>query len=88
MAPYLTDHMKEKSETLSQAEWWELLFFVKKLEQQEQQEVVQLIQQNEKVKSWEEPVVGDTFKVGMSRCLSCFCWYSLFQNEKVLSLEM
>uniref|UniRef100_A0A670KGT5 Cullin 9 n=1 Tax=Podarcis muralis TaxID=64176 RepID=A0A670KGT5_PODMU len=54
LAPYLTDHMKEKSETLSQAEWWELLFFVKKLEQQEQQEVVQLIQQNEKLPELDE----------------------------------
>nr|XP_034967035.1 cullin-9-like isoform X2 [Zootoca vivipara] len=52
--PYLTDHMKEKSETLSRAEWWELLFFVKKLEQQEQQEVVQIIQQNEKLPELDE----------------------------------
>lgn len=44
--PYLTDRMNENSGTLSRAEWWELLFFIKKLEQQEQQEVVQFIQQN------------------------------------------
>ncbi|KAL8185246.1 UNVERIFIED_CONTAM: hypothetical protein K2H54_043762, partial [Gekko kuhli] len=46
--PYLTDEMSEHSGTLSRAEWWELLFFIKKLEQHEQQEVVHFIQQNRK----------------------------------------
>uniref|UniRef100_A0A8D2L8V6 Cullin 7 n=1 Tax=Varanus komodoensis TaxID=61221 RepID=A0A8D2L8V6_VARKO len=36
--PYLSDQMNENSGTLSRAEWWELLFFIKKLEQHEQQE--------------------------------------------------
>uniref|UniRef100_A0A8D2L9I9 Cullin-9 n=1 Tax=Varanus komodoensis TaxID=61221 RepID=A0A8D2L9I9_VARKO len=46
--PYLSDQMNENSGTLSRAEWWELLFFIKKLEQHEQQEVVHYIQQNHK----------------------------------------
>ncbi|XP_016847250.2 cullin-9 isoform X1 [Anolis carolinensis] len=44
--PYLTDHMNENSGNLSRAEWWELLFFIKKLEQHEQQDILHFIQQN------------------------------------------
>ncbi|XP_053168983.1 cullin-9-like isoform X2 [Hemicordylus capensis] len=44
--PYLPDQRSENSGTLSRAEWWELLFFIKKLELHEQQEVVHYIQQN------------------------------------------
>ncbi|XP_030051562.1 cullin-9 [Microcaecilia unicolor] len=44
--PYLTDSLMKDSGTLSQSEWWELLFFIKKLEPQEQQEVSCLIEQN------------------------------------------
>uniref|UniRef100_A0A8D0G4D8 Cullin 9 n=1 Tax=Sphenodon punctatus TaxID=8508 RepID=A0A8D0G4D8_SPHPU len=44
--PYLTDQLNEDSGTLSRAEWWELLFFIKKLELHEQQEMVNFIQQN------------------------------------------
>ncbi|XP_069092517.1 cullin-9-like isoform X1 [Pleurodeles waltl] len=47
--PYLTDIQNETSGKLSQSEWWELLFFIKKLEPQEQLEVNQLIQQSQKV---------------------------------------
>ncbi|XP_062980015.1 cullin-9-like [Elgaria multicarinata webbii] len=46
--PYLMDRRNENSGTLSRAEWWELLFFIKKLEQHEQQEVVHFIEQNHK----------------------------------------
>ncbi|XP_078503375.1 cullin-9-like [Lissotriton helveticus] len=46
--PYLTDSQNEASGKLSQSEWWELLFFIKKLESQEQLEVNQLIQQSQK----------------------------------------
>ncbi|XP_044867648.1 cullin-7 isoform X1 [Mauremys mutica] len=45
--PYLTDRLSEDSEALSRAEWWELLFFVKKLDPHEQQEVAQLIRQHQ-----------------------------------------
>uniref|UniRef100_A0A8D2L9A9 Cullin 9 n=1 Tax=Varanus komodoensis TaxID=61221 RepID=A0A8D2L9A9_VARKO len=38
--PYLMDQVDENSGTLSRAEWWELLFFIKKLELHEQQEVL------------------------------------------------
>ncbi|EMP36547.1 Cullin-7 [Chelonia mydas] len=45
--PYLMDRLSEDSEALSRAEWWELLFFVKKLELHEQQEIAQLIRQHQ-----------------------------------------
>ncbi|XP_065595579.1 cullin-9-like isoform X2 [Cyrtonyx montezumae] len=43
--PYLGEQPSRAAATLSRAEWWELLFFVKKLEAQEQQEMLQLIRQ-------------------------------------------
>ncbi|XP_052557082.1 cullin-9-like isoform X1 [Tympanuchus pallidicinctus] len=42
--PYLGERPSRAAATLSRAEWWELLFFVKKLEAQEQEEIVRLIQ--------------------------------------------
>nr|XP_015864568.2 cullin-7 isoform X1 [Peromyscus maniculatus bairdii]XP_015864569.2 cullin-7 isoform X1 [Peromyscus maniculatus bairdii] len=36
----------EESEHLAQAEWWELLFFIKKLSAEDRQQVVQLLQDN------------------------------------------
>ncbi|XP_051008828.1 cullin-7 [Acomys russatus] len=36
----------EESEHMTQAEWWELLFFIKKLNAADRQQVVQLLQQN------------------------------------------
>ncbi|XP_077670303.1 LOW QUALITY PROTEIN: cullin-9-like [Eretmochelys imbricata] len=45
--PYLMDRLSEDSEALSRAEWWELLFFVKKLEPHEQQEIAQVIWQHQ-----------------------------------------
>lgn len=36
----------EESEHLTQAEWWELLFFIKKLSAADRQQVVQLLQDN------------------------------------------
>ncbi|KAM7118617.1 cullin-9-like isoform 3-T3 [Ciconia maguari] len=44
--PYLGEQPTKAAEILSRAEWWELLFFVKKLEAQEQKEITCLIQQN------------------------------------------
>ncbi|XP_074753707.1 cullin-9-like [Athene noctua] len=43
--PYLGEQLTKAAEALSRAEWWELLFFVKKLEAQEQKEITCLIQQ-------------------------------------------
>ncbi|KAK5615777.1 hypothetical protein CRENBAI_022306 [Crenichthys baileyi] len=37
--PYLTDGLQAESAVLSRAEWWEILFFIKKLELQQQQEL-------------------------------------------------
>ncbi|KAG6936673.1 cullin 9, partial [Chelydra serpentina] len=52
--PYLTDRPSEGSEALSRAEWWELLFFVKKLEPPEQQEIAQLIRQHQELSELDE----------------------------------
>uniref|UniRef100_G3UU26 Uncharacterized protein n=1 Tax=Meleagris gallopavo TaxID=9103 RepID=G3UU26_MELGA len=43
--PYLGEQPSRAAATLSRAEWWELLFFVKKLEVREQEEIIRLIQQ-------------------------------------------
>uniref|UniRef100_A0A7M4FWK8 Cullin 7 n=1 Tax=Crocodylus porosus TaxID=8502 RepID=A0A7M4FWK8_CROPO len=48
--PYLMDQQGEDTEALTRAEWWELLFFVKKLELHEQQEIIHLIQWHQEVK--------------------------------------
>lgn len=40
------DEDPEENEHLSQAEWWELLFFIKKLEGSNHQEVLQILQEN------------------------------------------
>ncbi|KAM6083434.1 cullin-9-like [Chlamydotis macqueenii] len=45
--PYLGELPTKAAEALSRAEWWELLFFVKKLEAQEQKEIMCLIQQDQ-----------------------------------------
>ncbi|KAM6084821.1 cullin-9-like [Theristicus caerulescens] len=45
--PYLGEQPTKAAEALSRAEWWELLFFVKKLEAQEQKEITCLIQQDQ-----------------------------------------
>ncbi|XP_067389010.1 cullin-7 isoform X2 [Emydura macquarii macquarii] len=52
--PYLTDRLSEDCEALSRAEWWELLFFVKKLEPHEQQEITHLIQQQQELPELDE----------------------------------
>ncbi|XP_029800663.1 cullin-7 isoform X2 [Suricata suricatta] len=46
--PYVLpeDEEAEESEHLSQAEWWELLFFIKKLDGPDHQEVLQILQEN------------------------------------------
>ncbi|XP_063158524.1 cullin-9-like isoform X2 [Candoia aspera] len=52
--PCLMDHLNKDFGTLSQAEWWELLFFINKLELQKHQEVVHFIEQNQKLSSLNE----------------------------------
>ncbi|XP_074093096.1 cullin-7 isoform X2 [Macrotis lagotis] len=46
--PYLKPEAQKNTESrcLSQAEWWELLFFIKKLDGPEQQEFLRLLQEN------------------------------------------
>ncbi|XP_066106665.1 cullin-7 isoform X1 [Saccopteryx bilineata] len=47
-APYVPpeDEDAEESEHLTQPEWWELLFFIKKLDGPDHQEVLQILQEN------------------------------------------
>nr|XP_038032457.1 cullin-9 isoform X3 [Anas platyrhynchos] len=42
--PYLGEQPSQAAGTLSRAEWWELLFFVRQLEAQEQEEIARLLQ--------------------------------------------
>ncbi|XP_006882026.1 PREDICTED: cullin-9 [Elephantulus edwardii] len=58
--PYLQpEHQKsEELGYLTQAEWWELLFFIKKLDAREQQPIFQTLQENMD-KSLDEKVLGD-----------------------------
>ncbi|XP_005389805.1 PREDICTED: cullin-7 isoform X2 [Chinchilla lanigera] len=46
--PYVLpeDEDAEESEHLSQAEWWELLFFIRKLDGADHREVIQMLQEN------------------------------------------
>lgn len=43
--PYLSEGPPAEPVALSRAEWWEVLFFIKKLEPKQQQEVNSLLQQ-------------------------------------------
>ncbi|XP_035178943.1 cullin-9-like isoform X4 [Oxyura jamaicensis] len=45
--PYLGEQPSKAAETLSRAEWWELLFFVKQLEAREQEEIAGLVQREQ-----------------------------------------
>uniref|UniRef100_A0A8B9ENK1 Cullin 9 n=1 Tax=Anser cygnoides TaxID=8845 RepID=A0A8B9ENK1_ANSCY len=45
--PYLGEQPSKAAETLSRAEWWELLFFVRQLEAQEQEEIAGLVQREQ-----------------------------------------
>ncbi|XP_028676954.1 LOW QUALITY PROTEIN: cullin-9 [Erpetoichthys calabaricus] len=56
--PYLAESVCEDSRVLSRAEWWELLFFIKKLELKQQQEVNRLICQSLDYQMYEIDEVG------------------------------
>ncbi|KAM4695372.1 cullin-9 [Discoglossus pictus] len=47
--PYLTGIACEEPGSLQQYEWWELLFFIRRLESEEQQEVLEIIMKNQEV---------------------------------------
>uniref|UniRef100_A0A8C1MU41 Uncharacterized protein n=1 Tax=Cyprinus carpio TaxID=7962 RepID=A0A8C1MU41_CYPCA len=49
--PYLMEGSQDDAGTLSRAEWWEVLFFIKKLEPKQQQEINNILRQ-----SLDEPV--------------------------------
>lgn len=44
--PYLSEGLQAEPAALSRAEWWEILFFIKKLEPKQQQEVNSMLQQS------------------------------------------
>ncbi|XP_032876612.1 cullin-9 isoform X2 [Amblyraja radiata] len=44
--PYLSEGICEDFSTLKRSEWWEVLFFIKKLEPKQQQEAVEIMKQN------------------------------------------
>lgn len=50
--PYLMEGSQNDTGTLSRAEWWEVLFFIKKLEPKQQQEINNILRQ-----SLDEPVL-------------------------------
>uniref|UniRef100_A0A673M941 Cullin family profile domain-containing protein n=1 Tax=Sinocyclocheilus rhinocerous TaxID=307959 RepID=A0A673M941_9TELE len=50
--PYLMEGSQDDAGTLSRAEWWEVLFFIKKLEPKQQQEINNILRQ-----SLDEPVL-------------------------------
>lgn len=63
--PYVLpeDEDAEESEHLTQAEWWELLFFIKKLDGPDYQEVLQILQENldgevETLRGWKALLQG------------------------------
>lgn len=44
--PYLSESLRAERPALSRAEWWEILFFIKKLEPKQQQEVNAMLLQS------------------------------------------
>lgn len=44
--PYLSEGLHPERRALSRAEWWEILFFIKKLELKQQQEVCSILLQS------------------------------------------
>lgn len=52
--PYLLQRPQTEPAALTRAEWWEILFFIKKLECKQQQEVTSILQQSleEQVRTW------------------------------------
>uniref|UniRef100_A0A8C1XCK6 Uncharacterized protein n=1 Tax=Cyprinus carpio TaxID=7962 RepID=A0A8C1XCK6_CYPCA len=44
--PYLMEGSRDDTGTLSRAEWWEVLFFIKKLEPKQQQEINNILRQS------------------------------------------
>lgn len=50
--PYLMEGSQDDAGILSRAEWWEVLFFIKKLEPKQQQEINNILRQ-----SLDEPVL-------------------------------
>ncbi|KAM9365042.1 LOW QUALITY PROTEIN: cullin-9 [Pholidichthys leucotaenia] len=62
--PYLSEEVHEEPAALSRAEWWEVLFFIKKLEVKQQQEVNELLLQN--LLDQEEVKLDDSSLISLS----------------------
>lgn len=58
--PYLSEGLQAEPPALSRAEWWEILFFIKKLDSKQQHEVSSILQQ-----SLDEQVSGPKEHLGM-----------------------
>ncbi|CAB1343564.1 unnamed protein product [Coregonus sp. 'balchen'] len=50
--PYLAEGLHADGATLSRAEWWEVLFFIKKLEPKQQQEINNILHSDEATLIW------------------------------------
>ncbi|XP_011601515.1 cullin-9 [Takifugu rubripes] len=61
--PYLSEGLQAEPLTLSRAEWWEILFFIKKLEPKQQQEVNGILQHN---LDEQEAELDDSSLIGLS----------------------
>nr|XP_060610432.1 cullin-9-like [Anolis sagrei ordinatus] len=89
--PYLRDQINEESGNLNRAEWWELLFFVKKLELPKQQEILKLIQQNQKMSELdEEGLIQRSVSIELAQQVLCIlsdhcqgCTQSDLQSSQV-----
>lgn len=65
-APYVLPEEEdaEESEHLTQDEWWELLFFIKKLDGPDHREVLQILQEN--LDGEVDPETGGSAALGWS----------------------
>lgn len=79
--PYLGEQSTKAAEALSRAEWWELLFFVKKLEAQEQEEVTCIIQQEQGEQVWVRACSGE-MAGGLRWCSLSVCSGSGHHQER------
>ncbi|XP_053316090.1 cullin-9 [Spea bombifrons] len=93
--PYLAGSTYEESGALRQDEWWELLFFIRRLDAPEQQEAYDIIRQSqeEELTGLDEPVLMQiSVSVDVARKVLAFladrchgCALSDLQNSRVFS---
>lgn len=71
--PYLSEGLQMEPTALSRAEWWEILFFIKKLEPKQQQEVNGVLLQSldDQVTHTDQEACWETQAL---KCFQCFFW--------------